>query len=47
MNIDGCLVKPKPEIGSIENPVMIQDVIVSGTFLMKLIFVVLSMDKFV
>jgi hypothetical protein len=27
-------VRPKPETGSTENPVMIQDVIVSGTFLL-------------
>lgn len=29
----GSLVKPRPVIGSNENPVMTHDVIVSGTFL--------------
>lgn len=47
MNFEGCLVKPKPLIGSTENPVMIHDVIVSGTFLVIVIFVVLKMLTFV
>jgi hypothetical protein len=32
LNLEGCLVKPNPVNGSIEKPVIIQDVIVSGTF---------------
>ena len=31
-NFEGCFVKPNPVSESIENPVIIQDVIVSGTF---------------
>lgn len=32
LNFFGCLVKPNPVIGSIANPVIIHEVIVSGTF---------------
>lgn len=35
LSFDACLVSPKPVIGSSENPVITQDVIVSGTFLVK------------
>lgn len=34
LNFEGCLVRPKPVKGSIENPVIIHDVMVSGTFLL-------------
>jgi hypothetical protein len=45
LNFDGCRVKPKPVIGSTEKPVMIHDVIVSGTFFKSVTFVVLKIFK--
>lgn len=42
MNFDGCFVNPKPVIGSIENPVIIHEVIVSGTFFEREVFDVLA-----
>lgn len=42
LNLDGSLDNPNPVSGSMENPEMIQEVIVSGTFFVKVTFDVLK-----
>jgi hypothetical protein len=41
-NFEGRVVRPRPVTGSTENPVMTHEVIVSGTFLVKVAFEVLK-----
>lgn len=38
LNFDGCRVNPRPVSGSTEKPVIIHDVIVSGTFFEIVVF---------
>jgi hypothetical protein len=41
VSLEASLVKPMPVLGSIAKPVMIQDVMVSGTFFLSLMLEVL------